>query len=412
MKQNPTFVVLGALPDTGNLGVSALHHSIVAGLGRRFPDAHIVSAGSGFGTHQTTTLVDQKPFGYTVTGVRVSKRYWRPESIQTTRALRRVGIKTPFARFVANADGVFDINGGDSFADLYGPHRFREVTLPRQLAYDMGRPTVLLPQTYGPFRDPEILATARRHVRDAAAAWARDEDSFAALRELVGDDFDPQRHRQGVDVAFALEPRPIELDESLQQVLDDGAVGVNVSGLIYNDPEAARTYGLSIDYRAAVESLVAQIAADGQRVILIPHVHAPGSIESDHAACAEVAGRVGDDAVLVAPDFDHPGSAKWFIAQLQWFCGTRMHATIAALSSGVPCGSIAYSLKTRGVFASVGQADHVADARTLDTVEAVEIAMSSYQRRAETVGSLAESVPAVVIEARNELVEIAESVLR
>ena len=152
MSDNPTFVVLGALADTGNLGVSALHHSIVSGIARRFGDAHIIAAGSGFGTHRTTTLVDGEPFEYTVTGVRVSKRYWRPESIQTTRTLNRIGIKTPFAKFVATADGVFDINGGDSFADLYGLHRFREVTLPRQLAYDMGRPTVLLPQTYGPFR--------------------------------------------------------------------------------------------------------------------------------------------------------------------------------------------------------------------------------------------------------------------
>ena len=44
----------------------------------------------------------------------------------------------------------------------------------------------------------------------------------------------------------------------------------------------------------------------------------------------------------------------------------RMHATIAALSSGVPAAIVAYSVKARGVFASVGQQRHVADARRLD----------------------------------------------
>ena len=39
-----------------------------------------------------------------------------------------------------------------------------------------------------------------------------------------------------------------------------------------------------------------------------------------------------------------------------------MHATIAALSSGVPCATVAYSLKARGVFASCGMAHAVADA--------------------------------------------------
>ncbi len=407
----PNFVVLGAQPDTGNLGVSALHHSIVAGLARRHPDANIVGSGVGFGTQPATTLVDGEPFDYSITGVRVSRRYWRPESIQTTRALARIGIKTPFARFVAEADGVFDINGGDSFADLYGMHRFREVTLPRQLAYYLGRPTVLLPQTYGPFSSPEVEATARRHVLDATSAWARDEDSFEALRDLVGDDFDPQLHRRGVDVAFALEPRPIDLDGRLSEVLAGGAVGVNVSGLIYNDPEAPARYGLTIDYPAAIERLVRALVDQGQRVVLVPHVHAPGSIESDHAACRQVEDEIGDEAVTTAPDFDHPGSAKWFIAQLEWFCGTRMHATIAALSSGVPCASIAYSLKTRGVFASVGQSSHVADARSTDTATAADIALESFSKRGDAAQELAQTVPPVVTQARDELAEIADSVL-
>lgn len=35
-------------------------------------------------------------------------------------------------------------------------------------------------------------------------AWARDERSFDVLKDLLGDAFDPLRHRSGVDVAFGL----------------------------------------------------------------------------------------------------------------------------------------------------------------------------------------------------------------
>jgi polysaccharide pyruvyl transferase WcaK-like protein len=40
---------------------------------------------------------------------------------------------------------------------------------------------------------------------------------------------------------------------------------------------------------------------------------------------------------------------KWIIARCEIFAGARTHATIAALSSGVPTLSIGYSLKARGL---------------------------------------------------------------
>ena len=40
---------------------------------------------------------------------------------------------------------------------------------------------------------------------------------------------------------------------------------------------------------------------------------------------------------------------KWIISHLTAFVGARTHATIAALSSGVPTLSIGYSMKARGI---------------------------------------------------------------
>ena len=58
---------------------------------------------------------------------------------------------------------------------------------------------------------------------------------------------------------------------------------------------------------------------------------------------------------MLSPDLD-ASEVKWCISKLDWFVGSRMHATIAALSSGVPCAAIAYSRKFRGVFATLGVA--------------------------------------------------------
>ena len=86
---------------------------------------------------------------------------------------------------------------------------------------------------------------------------------------------------------------------------------------------------------------------------------------------------------------------KWVISQLDWFCGTRMHSAIAALSSGVPASAIAYSLKTQGIFETCDQGDHVADPRDLDTIDVIEKLEQSYKNRDEARISLVHRLPDV-----------------
>ena len=63
--------------------------------------------------------------------------------------------------------------------------------------------------------------------------------------------------------------------------------------------------------------------------------------------------------------------AKNTIAQMDVFVGARMHATIAAFSSGVPTIPIAYSRKFEGLFGSLGY-NHVIDITKLNTEQAFE----------------------------------------
>ena len=93
--------------------------------------------------------------------------------------------------------------------------------------------------------------------------------------------------------------------------------------------------------------------------------------------------------MALAPVLRSPGETKWLISQLDWFCGTRMHATIAALSSGVPVSAIAYSAKVQGVFETCGQGDAVADARTLPGPDVVEVVWASFAGRRAAAEALA-----------------------
>jgi len=74
--------------------------------------------------------------------------------------------------------------------------------------------------------------------------------------------------------------------------------------------------------------------------------------------------------------------AKGIISRCDYFVGTRMHACIAALSSEVPASAIAYSIKTSGVFGTLGMEHAVFDARSLSADDIVSGIVTRFRARA------------------------------
>lgn len=407
--------LLNAAPDTGNQGVSALCHAMVAGLASRGAEA-ITVADHGIGLRHADwngTKVD-------LVGLTHTRRVWRGDSLRAAHALLRFGADcTAPARAVARSRAVLDISGGDSFTDLYGRRRFRAMVLSKRLALAAGVPLILLPQKLGPFEDPFLEDEAVGILLRAAAVWVRDAESFRFLREALGSRFDPARHRLGVDVAVALPQRePEGLDAELARWLAPGRnfplAGLNVSGLLCNDAEGAReVFGLADRHTDQAEALArALLAADPRlRLLLVPHVHRPeGDIESDLAAARALRRRLGEDGAERVRILEAPLGAmelKWILARLDWFAGARMHATIGAFSSGVPTLGLGYSDKAYGVFAECGIGDDVADLRRLDARGVAERALASFAGRHARRADLARRVDGLRARAAREMDAIA-----
>ena len=121
---------------------------------------------------------------------------------------------------------------------------------------------------------------------------------------------------------------------------------------------------------------------DGCEIHLVPHVisWAGGGVEDDHAA--SLALREEFPSVTVAPAFTSPSEAKSYIAGLDFFMGARMHACIAAFSSGVPVVPMAYSRKFAGLFGSLGY-DETVDCTSLSAEEILARIFDAYGRRAD-----------------------------
>jgi colanic acid/amylovoran biosynthesis protein len=140
-----------------------------------------------------------------------------------------------------------------------------------------------------------------------------------------------------------------------------------------------------------------------------------GLYESDIAACRAALESLPPDArqrVAVCPILEDPREVKWVISKMGWFCGTRMHATIAALSSGVPAAAIAYSIKTAGVFETCGLADRVVDPRALDTEQALGRLWNAWATRDAAHAILQDHLPSVIHQAREQIEQTADFLLR
>lgn len=257
--------------------------------------------------------------------------------------------------FLGQLDGldcVIDIGLGDSFADIYPLKRFAWLTLSKVAVIRRGIPLVLAPQTIGPF----LGATAANRAMGRLARWAmrratavvvRDDKSRDAVIAAVPD----VTPVYAIDVAFALPWTPAAKGATQRRI------GLNVSGLLWNGGYTGKSeFNLGYDYQALTIGLIeALLTQPDTRVELICHVNGDGDVPSP-----DIDGAVADQLVkrypqlVRVPDFVSPSQAKSYISGLDALVGARMHACIAAFSTGIPVVPVSYSRKFEGLFGSLG----------------------------------------------------------
>ncbi len=245
------------------------------------------------------------------------------------------------------SDLVVDIGAGDSFADIYGSRRLKRMFVLKYLTHLAGTPLVVAPQTIGPFTKGWSKALARLSLRLSALVATRDAKSTAALRDLGyrGEAIEAS------DVALRL-----PYDPPAPRGGGPLRVGINVSGLLMAGGYTGKNeLGIALDYPALMRDLIADFQGKGAEVHLVPHVivaSGPMVKEDDARASALLAAEF--PGTVLAPAFASPSEAKTYIAGMDFFLGARMHACIAAFSSGVPVVPMAYSRKFAGLFGTLG----------------------------------------------------------
>ena len=297
-------------------------------------------------------------------------------------------------RAIDEADFVADLFAGDSFSDIYGLRRLFFQAVPRWCSLLLGKPYILLPQTYGPYATKVSRWIARSLVQRAFMVYTRTHDDAALVsldpRTTVNVAYCP-------DVAFTLVPNNDYAKLQLRQGslgMDDGIVtiGVNVNGLMYNGGyNRQNMFGLQLDYPRFVDEILNSLLSDTNfRVVLIPHTYTTlrlDDVENDLGAIVKVAEPFRSTASrlsIIDRELDQH-EIKGVISACDAFVGSRLHSCIAGLSQGVMTIGVGYSKKFLETFSTLGVPELVVDGRDTDAGQAVRKVMRLIEDRGSYV---------------------------
>lgn len=253
----------------------------------------------------------------------------------------------PLKGQISGLDAVLSV-GGDGYSIDFGHQIIDRLVCLDKYFLSRGIPTVIWGASIGPFTyEPEFEQLMVDHLRRIDLIMVRELESFQYLVGLgvTGNvQFAP-------DPAFTLAAERPSLSEPIEEAIAGECVGLNLSPVL-----AKYTAGgdLASWIGQAVELTEHLAAAVDLPLLLVPHVcgrNAAAHID-DWSLMDSVQRRLQpslQQRVLLLPPSLTCQQLKWVIKQTQVFVGARTHATIAALSSMVPCISLAYSRKAWGI---------------------------------------------------------------
>lgn len=249
---------------------------------------------------------------------------------------------------------VLSMGEGDSLSDIYGKERFNYIDGQHKLARLFNKKHALLPQTIGPFTNTQIKKAAIKSIEKAQLVFARDLQSY----DFVKENTIQENVFEITDVAFFM---PFKKQKFSEKQIH---VGLNISALLWNGGYTRNNqFGLKTDYQELTKKIIDYFLSIPNVIIhIVPHVVlANKDIENDYEVSYHLVNEYANKRIVLAPFFLTPILAKNYIAGLDFFAGARMHATIAAFSSGVPVFPLAYSRKFNGLFADTLSYQYLGD---------------------------------------------------
>ena len=281
---------------------------------------------------------------------------------KTLRTIKKIPMFYKIYKVMKHCDFIIDMTQGDSFSDIYGKERFYNWTFSKRLVEKSRIPLILGPQTYGPFADSKVFRKAKKTIEDAQLVIARDSMS----KDFV-ETFCNKQVIEGTDLAFRL-----PYNKNSKREHNKIKVGINPSGLLCKKKtdDSKFSIPLKTNFDEYLRQIIEWLKHNEQYEIhLISHVGNEAQ---------ECFGKI--NGVIYHSEFSNPIEAKNCIAEMDVFIGARMHATIAAFSSGVATIPVASSRKFIGLYRGIGY-DSFVDLCEMSTEDSIDTTIEYIQNR-------------------------------
>lgn len=329
------------------------------------------------------------------------KKYFNAREIETIQAFRKV-------------DTVFVKGGGflHAHGEKTAPYVMWYFLYYMNLAKQLGKELVLLPNSYGPFDGWTVKSQLKKGLGKSDLIFAREHVSAAALGELLKKDIPVVP-----DLGFYLQMQPKEVGFSVLQkygfVKEDRIVGMTVRP--WRFPGSDNPEQLFDRYLNSLKDLIVYLKSQGYKVALFNQSIGPNAHEDDRNAI---------EALIRICDNQHTNLFTWvnenptcdilkaIYANMYFFVGTRFHSLIFSMTSEVPSISIAYGgNKGVGIMEEFDLGEYVVkidDVTAKRLKELFDKAIANYD---EIKGKLAAKLP-YLEEQRKETIEIIKNAVK
>lgn len=330
----------------GNRGCEAIVRSTVAMLNKTFSDVEVLVPSDDIARDEKQwPEAGQHGVRFVDAYLPAHTRPWTHLQRLPLPVLKQAGWPFPFPKKVQDeiksCDAVLSVGGDNYSLDYRLPSLLMGID---RLAMDLGKPVIVWGASVGPFeREPHFLPAIRNHLEKMTLIAVRESISYEYLTVNLG----LSNVIQMADPAFTLAKQAVDITSFWPKAASNGVIGLNISPLIERYKSGTQ------DLRAETIKFIRDAAAKGYGVLLVPHV-VPLDGDQNNNDASYMVGMLEDlkmlsNAVSIMPERFNASQIKYVISQLRYFIGARTHATIAALSSGVPTLSIAYSVKAQGI---------------------------------------------------------------
>ena len=291
---------------------------------------------------------------------------------------------------VGTVDAAVDVSGF-LFSDQRG--RASSPLIPLVEAFERrGKPFVFLPQAWGPFEQTDVRTLARRAVAAATLSFARDDVSHGYLRALGASG----QVEQAPDIAFLFQPSP----NGDQLVADLGLDPDRpIASIAPNMRVYERTGGEGIDnvYGQALTRVGQSLLDRDVQILLVPHEILPPveDRQDDRYLCTIISKALGTQDVVAVTEDRSAEDLKAMIGASDLMLGSRFHALIAALSSGVPSVAVGWAHKYPELLGEFGHEHLVVDHNSLTAADLETAVLRVWDARGEMRDAILETLPSV-----------------